>query len=573
MFQRMQREIDSLRAQQQSGAAGGALGMPKFPTPMPYDGVGGDVRSFLTQAKAYLLVNQTINTPTGKILCIGNLLSGKAFEWWEPTLRDFLDNESDANRDEETNEIFRSYESFEEKLKNAFGDPDEERTATRQLKNLRQTGSAMHYNREFRRFSSKLDLGDNAMMEYFYDGLREDVKDELSKQDRPDDFDDFVNMAIKIDNRNYQRRLEKGRKGGDFRPSHRPNQGKSYRHRSTAYGHHSGPMELDAAQRDSKPKGKCYNCGKEGHYANKCRSPKKKNFVPLPERKAHEATRGNTRSLQEVRRICDNNCPRVTINEPPRTNRDWVAPRAPTPRPIRPTTETEVVRHHAFRLTAPQYKEVYDQFQKSNPSRRMCLPVYGIYTSTHSQEIELMQISLNANEFRQLPRSREHSSIHPTAEQHHEVAWVQCFTHACQDHFLAKSQHGIFPKRPHNILIVQPILEVEIEDWHTVQPYFEGDSHENWHILCNPQRHHEEVRTEPNSPRIPEEPDEGLVQPLNQVYFTSEEDYVRANKRQIQWWCRDQSLSQIREQREVELYMSRLPEWRGQLSSENDYTR
>ncbi|KAH8172319.1 hypothetical protein LIA77_06574 [Sarocladium implicatum] len=145
----------------------------------------------------------------------------------------------------------------------------------------------MHYNREFRRFSSKLDLGDNAMMEYFYDGLREDVKDELSKQDRPDEFDDFVQMAIKIDNRNYQRRLEKGRRGGDYRPSHRPNQGKTRRQQSTAWGHHSGPMELDAAQRDTKkPKGKCYNCGKEGHYSNKCHAPKKKgNWKPLPEKK------------------------------------------------------------------------------------------------------------------------------------------------------------------------------------------------------------------------------------------------------------------------------------------------
>ena len=48
-------------------------------------------------------------------------------------------------------------------------------------------------------------------------------------------------------------------------------------------------MELDAAQRDlrkgtfkkgkkgqrSKPKGKCYNCGIKGHFANDYRKPKK----------------------------------------------------------------------------------------------------------------------------------------------------------------------------------------------------------------------------------------------------------------------------------------------------------
>ncbi|OAQ63783.1 pol protein [Purpureocillium lilacinum] len=165
-------------------------------------------------AQVYLRVNTSIGGPIPQILCISNLLTGKAFEWWEPTLRDYLDNERDSDRDEETNIIFQSYDNFEHALRTAFGDPDEAKTATRQLKNLRQTGSATHYNREFRVLSSKLDLGDNALMEYFYDGLKEDVKDDLSKLDKPERFDEYVEMAIKIDNRNYQRRLERGNKGG-----------------------------------------------------------------------------------------------------------------------------------------------------------------------------------------------------------------------------------------------------------------------------------------------------------------------------------------------------------------------
>lgn len=269
--------------------------MPKFPKPEPYDGVKGDVRSFLTQAKAYLRVNQTITGAAGQIMCIGNLLTGKAFEWWDPTLRDYLDNENDAERDEETNNTFRSYAAFENKLRNAFGNPDEEGTATRHLKNLRQTGSATHYNREFRQHVIKLDLGDSALMEYFYDGLRENVKDELSKIDKPEESDEYVNMAIKIDNRNYQRRMERGYKGPCT--TYKSN---TKHKRSTAYSGttHSGPMELDAAQRDHKKvKGKCYNCGKEGHFANKCRQPKKNNWKPLSEKKIQEV-----RTIQELRR-------------------------------------------------------------------------------------------------------------------------------------------------------------------------------------------------------------------------------------------------------------------------------
>ncbi|XWW93819.1 hypothetical protein V2A60_001756 [Cordyceps javanica] len=75
-------------------------------------------------------------------------------EWWEPTLRDFLDNEIP---DDETARIFQDYDNFEELLQTTFGDPDEIRTATRKLKALRQTSSAQHLIRKFKRISAYLD--------------------------------------------------------------------------------------------------------------------------------------------------------------------------------------------------------------------------------------------------------------------------------------------------------------------------------------------------------------------------------------------------------------------------------
>ncbi|KAK8141361.1 hypothetical protein G3M48_000207 [Beauveria asiatica] len=54
--------------------------MPKFPKPNTFNGTKGDVRTFLTQAKAYLKVNDSINKESIKILYIRNLLTGKAIE-------------------------------------------------------------------------------------------------------------------------------------------------------------------------------------------------------------------------------------------------------------------------------------------------------------------------------------------------------------------------------------------------------------------------------------------------------------------------------------------------------------
>ncbi len=42
-------------------------------------------------------------------------------------------------------------------------------------------------------------------MELFYDRLRENVKDKIAKEDRPDNFDEFVSKIIKVNNRLYAR--------------------------------------------------------------------------------------------------------------------------------------------------------------------------------------------------------------------------------------------------------------------------------------------------------------------------------------------------------------------------------
>jgi hypothetical protein len=54
--------------------------------------------------------------------------------------------------------------------------------------------------------------GDEAICDQYYKGLKDHVKDEISWSDKPDDLKEIIELAQKIDNRYYERQLEK--KGG-----------------------------------------------------------------------------------------------------------------------------------------------------------------------------------------------------------------------------------------------------------------------------------------------------------------------------------------------------------------------
>lgn len=81
--------------------------------------------------------------------------------------------------------------------------------AFRKLRALRQRGSASFYAVRFRNIASVLGWGDEQLMSFFYDGLKEDVKDVLYIKDMPGTFEEYIAMAVDIDNKQHIRRLER----------------------------------------------------------------------------------------------------------------------------------------------------------------------------------------------------------------------------------------------------------------------------------------------------------------------------------------------------------------------------
>src|SRR5271156_7165424 len=66
---------------------------------------------------------------------------------------------------------------------------------------------------------------DAALTSQFYQGLKDNVKDDIVRGERPDTLQEMIATAVKINNRLYERQLEKGehRYPVPFRPKPKPN--------------------------------------------------------------------------------------------------------------------------------------------------------------------------------------------------------------------------------------------------------------------------------------------------------------------------------------------------------------
>ena len=260
----------------------------KIPLPKKFTGERSKLRSFLTSMELYLRYNeQTFPMPQDKIMSAGMNLDGEALDWFQPYMQDFMDYSTQpAKLRDDTRRIFSNYQAFEKEIKIVFGVVDEQRTAAIKLRQLRQVGAASEYTTKFRQISSRLDWDDDPLMNQYYIGLKDSVKDEVVRQDWPEDMDAMIKLATRIDTRLYERKMEKQRSGFGVQ-----------RTRKTQRDASPGdPMELDRIQDDKrKPNarkktqdagrrrgtmspeqrkrfaaGACLQCGEKGHYARDC---------------------------------------------------------------------------------------------------------------------------------------------------------------------------------------------------------------------------------------------------------------------------------------------------------------
>jgi Retrotransposon gag protein len=171
----------------------------KFNKPPEYDGKDKHYcTSFLSQVELYIRANRSeFANDESKILFTITYLRGPAYTWIEPHI------------EKENDPIMATWSSFKQSMIKSLGDPDRERTITRQIQNLRQTKSCASYATEFFKFSAFLTWNDDALRAQFYTGLKSEVKDALAIMDRTfTSIDELSDVAIRLDNRLFERRSE-----------------------------------------------------------------------------------------------------------------------------------------------------------------------------------------------------------------------------------------------------------------------------------------------------------------------------------------------------------------------------
>ena len=178
---------------------------PKIPDPPMFSGDRRELLPFLTKCQLKF-EGQPSRFPTerSKILYAGSRLDGPAFSWFQPLIASYP-----AGSEAPPPPELVSFKTFTDALTVVYGDPNLEATAVREIRRLHQTGSAAEYAAKFESKKQYIPWNDEAFRDQFYLNLKEDLKDEIAPVGKPKTYLDLKTLAIRLDARLYERRLER----------------------------------------------------------------------------------------------------------------------------------------------------------------------------------------------------------------------------------------------------------------------------------------------------------------------------------------------------------------------------
>ncbi|OMH78677.1 Retrotransposon-derived protein PEG10 [Zancudomyces culisetae] len=252
---------------------------PRVADPEYYNGNRDHLRNFISQVNL-VIEAQPSRFPSDKqkVVFVSTFLRGAAFSWLQP----YLESRTPVP-------MLTDFELFTEELHRVFGNPHQASTAERQLRRLRQTNSAVNYATDFRRLSTLTNWNDSALCSQYYEGLKDEVKDQLARFDRAENLNELIDLSIKVDNRLFERQLERTHRSRfAFNQPTIPRSDPTSPHQP-----HTQPMEIDGTSTRRPPitpeerqrrrdNNLCLYCGNPDHIIAICpRRPQNRSTITL----------------------------------------------------------------------------------------------------------------------------------------------------------------------------------------------------------------------------------------------------------------------------------------------------
>jgi Retrotransposon gag protein len=286
-FQQMKLELELLKSNS-SNVTVNNLEPRHVSLPEKFNGDRKKFRGFINQIKLLFIINKSrYNSDSLKIATVGTLLTDKALTWYNPMVE----------KPERYKRELASWETFLALMFSTFGEVDQMRVAANKMRRLTQgSQSASSYAADFRQLAADLDYNESTLIFQFQSGLNNDIKDMLLHFDHPSDLSSCVDMAIRCDNRLYERRQDRREQIPQFNPRtihrqfagpqnglfpHQARQGVSPMPTPEVPKQtpNADYMDIDGLQRGPLSQqerdfrvqnGLCLVCGVKGHYKNQC---------------------------------------------------------------------------------------------------------------------------------------------------------------------------------------------------------------------------------------------------------------------------------------------------------------